>query len=128
MNNLLRSLDGKKTYLVAILAGIVTAGYVLGILTQEQALKAYSILIPAGAVTMRSAVGKARKAAWVVMVCLALSTASAQAQVTIVRPVLVSQPASLVLIERQGCLNRLFFGRYRVIAVPQVQAKVKGQR
>lgn len=59
MRALLDFLDGKKTYIVALVVAVVTFANQMGWLTDDQLKVALSLLAAAGAATMRLAIGKA---------------------------------------------------------------------
>jgi len=61
MGNILKFLDGKKTYITAILFGIANVGVVLGWFTWEQVSIANGILAGFGLAFLRSAVDKSGK-------------------------------------------------------------------
>jgi hypothetical protein len=52
-------LQGKKTYIVAILMAVVNILVMLGVLTNEQAIAVNGLLAAFGLTTLRAAVGKA---------------------------------------------------------------------
>lgn len=57
MNDILKALDGKKTYFVAVLWGLATAAFVLGWIDQNTYQIIQGILFPAGLASLRASVG-----------------------------------------------------------------------
>jgi len=54
---MMQFLSGKKTYIVAIAIGLITFAYYAGLLTKEQFETIQSLLVAAGAATLRMAIG-----------------------------------------------------------------------
>lgn len=60
MENLIRFIDGNKTYIVAIAIGVVASLQVAGIITMETKNTIDAVLYPLVAVAMRHAISKGK--------------------------------------------------------------------